>query len=204
MLRCLQILAKVLTDIFRQVYTDVRVTPVSCFCFLKRIFSSLRHVRSLQTTSASVSTRARPHASVPSQWLTAVLIVNVTWRHVSIAKRVRTKIFLIIILFNLSILFLKSGCSCSNGPCRDSSCPCFQFAFRCSSNCQCASCLNAQATADISLFVVRESRIEGAGAGVFLSHSSALPSDFLITGTFVSMNCFKISYVFFQNTTVIG
>ena len=107
------------------------------------------------------------------------------------------KNFLIIILFNLSILCFKSGCSCSNGSCRDSSCPCFQFAFRCSSNCQCASCLNAQATADISLFVVRESRIEGAGAGVFLSHSSALPSDFLITGTFVSMNCFKISYVFF-------
>jgi len=75
------------------------------------------------------------------------------------------------------------GCSCVDG-CRADSCPCFLFAFRCSMNCSCKSCLNAQSPADISFFQVRESHIAGAGAGVFVSQGLRLPDDFLITGIF--------------------
>jgi hypothetical protein len=44
--------------------------------------------------------------------------------------------------------------------------------------------VNAQWTADIALFSVRQSDMAGAGAGVFLAQSSALPPEFLITGNF--------------------
>lgn len=74
------------------------------------------------------------------------------------------------------------GCTCVNGSCRDNSCPCFRIAFRCSSDCDCQSCLNAQEVAETGLFFVRESLVMGAGAGVFLAKDIMLPSTFLVAG----------------------
>jgi hypothetical protein len=42
--------------------------------------------------------------------------------------------------------------------------------------------LNAQAIADIALFRIQDSEIDGAGAGVFVTEGVSLPPNFLVAG----------------------
>jgi hypothetical protein len=72
-----------------EVYTDLRLIPVSWFCFPNKRLLLIKH-RSLLTTSATVKGSAKIHASVLFRWLIAVLNVNATQRNALISKRVRS------------------------------------------------------------------------------------------------------------------